>query len=300
MDDLSDAAVETAEADVARVDAPDFATVLARAQGIRAEASEAVPVREDEVVLRPFVVAAIAEAEADVATMVLHGPPGEPHVRSGRWKWVVGIGAVAIAAAAALVVMLPNGWSPQRDTSGGEASQAVSAVEAAGADAEPFETKQPAPRPVERARPERPAIPEEEVVVEPAPPPAPKHASVDAKLRQLDALAAKQLGDGQVDAADRTLEQLIEIGGRRRLVELAFGDRFTIAHRRGDARRQVALWQAYLRRFPHGRLADDARAGICRHAPEKRRDACWREYLRDFPGGAYSDLARREAGPGAP
>ena len=84
------------------------------------------------------------------------------------------------------------------------------------------------------------------------------------------------------------------------MVELAFGDRFTIAHRNGDASKQVVLWQAYLRRFPKGRLADDARAGLCRHAAQSRRDRCWSEYLRDFPGGAYAEQARREAGSHAP
>ena len=95
----------------------------------------------------------------------------------------------------------------------------------------------------------------------------------------------------------------VQLAGNLRrggLVELAFGDRFTIAHRRGNAKQQVSLWKSYLRRFPTGRLADDARAGLCRHAPPPRRAGCWREYLRDFPGGAYSEQARREAGPGAP
>ncbi len=302
MDDLADAAVENAEADVAGVEAPDFAAVLARAQSIRAEAAAADPTTrlDDEVVLRPFVVAAIAQAEADVAVMMLHGPPEEPARPSGWWKWIVGLGAVVAVAAAAVLATVPLGWSVEAHDVDAEGSQAVSAVEAAGREVEPFQTKQPpppSPRKVDRA-----PAPEEEVVLEPTPKPepAPAPASIDERLRKLDALAAKQLGEGQTEAADRTLAQIIEIGGKRRLVELAFGDRFTIAHRRGDSKRQVALWQAYLRPVPKGKLADDARAGLCRHAVQKRRAGCWREYLRDFPRGAYSELARREAGSDAP
>jgi hypothetical protein len=300
MDDLSDAAVETAESDVDRVQAPDFAAVLARAQGIRAELGP-LPRVEDDVVLKPFVIAAIAQAEGDIAVMMLHGPPEEPARRSSRWRWAVGIGATMLAAAVALFVMLPDGWRMQARDESADGSQAVSAVEAEGTEAEPFHTKEPPPPKKKIARPEpapAPApAPEEEIAPEP---PKPTMESIDAKVKRLDALAAEQLGDGKTDAADRTLQELIEIGGRRRLVELAFGDRFTIAHRNGDASKQVALWRAYLRRFPKGRLADDARAGLCRHAAQNRRDVCWTDYLRDFPGGAYAEQARREAGSHVP
>ena len=297
MDDLSDAAVETAESDVERVQAPDFAAVLARAQDLRAEV-EPPPRLDDEAVLEPFVIAAIARAEGDVAVMMLHGPPEEPARRSSRWRWVGGLGGIMLAAAVAAFVMLPDGWRMQARDESADGSQAVSAVEAAGAEAEPFHTKEPPPpKKIARPEPERP-VPEEEVAIVAPEKPAP--ISIDDEVKRLDALAAQQLGDGRIDAADRTLQQLIEVGGRRRLVELAFGDRFTIAHRKGDANKQVVLWQAYLRRFPKGRLADDARAGLCRHAPQNRRDRCWSDYLRDFPGGAYAEQARREAGSHAP
>ena len=94
-------------------------------------------------------------------------------------------------------------------------------------------------------------------------------------------------------SADELFARLIAIGGRHPLVELAFGDRFTIAHQRGIIGQQTKLWRAYLGKFPHGRFADDARAGLCRHAAAKDEASCWTDYLADFPKGAYRGLAAR-------
>ena len=42
----------------------------------------------------------------------------------------------------------------------------------------------------------------------------------------------------------------------------AYADLFTLAHQARDDKAQRKWWRAYLRRFPHGRFADDSRAGF--------------------------------------
>jgi outer membrane biosynthesis protein TonB len=273
-------------------------------------------------VLQPFVTAARAAAEADVAAAA--PPPARRTERRRsvvRWRPLVPFVAALLVAAVVLLVIAPD-RRPEAPAQQPSPSQAASSLDDARPAAQ-FETRQPSP-PRTRTPSPLPVRPEDEVIEiepEPAPearPPSRPKPTPESKpppaveeqaepladrLARLDALAQKQLGDGKVDAADRTLAELIKLGGKRRLVELAYGDRFTLAHRRGDTAKQVSLWSAYLRRFPSGRLADDARAGLCRHTARGRRDGCWRAYLRDFPRGAYSEQAHRElaaGGPGTP
>jgi hypothetical protein len=113
------------------------------------------------------------------------------------------------------------------------------------------------------------------------------------RLRDLDGQAQRLLASGRLDAADRTLAELVAVGGDDRLVEAAFGDRFAIAHREGAQARQRRLWAAYLQRFPRGRFADDARAGLCRAAADGASQQCWSAYARDFPRGTYRERAER-------
>ena len=134
--------------------------------------------------------------------------------------------------------------------------------------------------------------------------PVPDEARPDAKTRardssrrgrsiaKLDAQARSALADGNLSEADVALARVIQRGGKSRLAEAAFGDRFAIAHRIHGVAAQRKLWRDYLKRFPRGRFADDARAGLCRRAPESAAE-CWRQYLDDFGTGAYRDQAKR-------
>ena len=84
-------------------------------------------------------------------------------------------------------------------------------------------------------------------------------------------------------------EAALDTNRASRAAEAAYGDLFALERRLGgDA---VTLWRAYLRQFPRGRYADDARAGVCRREPAADRGQCWTEYLAAHPDGAH----RREA-----
>lgn len=323
LDELSDAAVVDAETDDNALRPPPFAGVVARAYRLDPAAVTPTDVHAastlppgaptpaaagegptDEAWLRRFVVASQREAEADIVGRIQRGPPPLRVPSRFPWRWAVVGGAIAAAALVVLAVLRPGGLGLRRGSEQEPPSQAASSVErsADSGQAElraPVRRRSPAPAP-EPPVPEAEDEAEAETSDEPeVPPPAPEReperSGLAERLQQLDAQAQQQLARGDLAGADRTLERLIRVGGRHRLVELAYGDRFTIAHRRRDSGRQVSLWRAYLRRFPGGRLADDARAGLCRHADADRRPSCWRDYLRDFPRGAYSSLARREA-----
>lgn len=115
------------------------------------------------------------------------------------------------------------------------------------------------------------------------------------KLAALDADAHAAWKSGDFAQAEVKFEALIELAGATRLADLAYGDLFTLARRRGDATREVALWKRYLARFADGRFADDARAGLCRRDAATPQ-ACWSAYLIDFPKGSYRTQAQRAIG----
>ena len=101
---------------------------------------------------------------------------------------------------------------------------------------------------------------------------------------------------GRRDEAQRLFARIVARGGRSRAAEMAFADLFTLAHQQGDAGAQRRWWRAYLRRFPKGRFADDARAGLCRGEARAEQGACWAEYLEDFPHGSFREEARAAGG----
>lgn len=322
LDELSDAAVVDAENDDNATRPPPFAAVVARAYRLDpttftpadidaapsppADAvvpAAAPPSTTDEAWLRRFVVAAQREAEANIAYRMAQPLPAPRGPSRHAWRWVVASSVLIAAAAAVLLAMRLSGFGLLRDTDDRSPSQAAATVEHSTSSAE-AEIKAPSRHRsrTERPEPQAPVPPKEPETTDgetvdppPAREPALERRPGAERLRELDEQAQQQLARGDLGGADRTLERLIQLGGRHRLVELAYGDRFTIAHRRRDTRRQVALWRGYLRRFPRGKLADDARAGLCRHTTEDRQPGCWRRYLRDFPRGAYSSVARRES-----
>lgn len=117
-------------------------------------------------------------------------------------------------------------------------------------------------------------------------------------LAALDARAQAAWQRGELVEAERLLLLVIERGGRSSRAELAYGDIFMIAHQRGRADRERRYWRAYLKTFPRGRFADDARAGLCRAQSGELARACWRRYLESEPRGSHRGEAEAAIGDG--
>lgn len=290
--------------------------------GIEPGASRGVDVDR---VLDTLVGAAREQAEIDLAAGS-ERPPLRLASRSGRSIRVAVAASAVLVAAAAVVLALGGieiGALAQRTSGPDTKSQSAAQFDPDEALHPVQETGEPDAAPRHRSvrksgtatdfrppEPSEPAIPDEPAPLEPPAalePPAPAlpetttpaHSApphrVDAqeRSRRLDAKAQRQLAAGDPEAAAATLREIVRHGGSTSLAQLAYGDLFTLAHQRGDARAQRALWRSYLRKFPRGRFADDARAGLCRHAPASERASCWAAYLEDFPRGAYRDQAAR-------
>ena len=159
-----------------------------------------------------------------------------------------------------------------------------------------------------------PAVPES-TALEPAPEPAveaevaqtapaaPKKAPAERRagkraaprmsLAELDAAAREAWRAGDRDEAKRLFTRVVSRGGTGQLAQMAYGDLMALARQQGARGTEASLWRAYLRRFPKGVFADDARAGLCRRAPDDAGAACWDRYLDDFPSGSHAKAARR-------
>jgi hypothetical protein len=158
--------------------------------------------------------------------------------------------------------------------------------------------------PVERVATERVAtervaterVPTERVPTERAP----EGPSLEQRVAALDDEAQRRWAAGELEAAEEAFRAIIKLAGKGRHADLAYGDLFTLTHQRHDDAAELALWREYLRRFPTGRFADDARAGVCRRGPQDERVACWQAYLADFPTGLHRHSAERALEPDAP
>lgn len=339
LDDFLDAAAE--EADGEAVDRPSFGAVLERARRLDPGlvpalpplgTSSAAPLEPAVLAaaLAPFVAAARAEAELDVARLESHAPPGLPRVGSPRvTRWIAVAGTLVAAAAILLLWGLFDAERMLQADASRDDHQAMDRVDAerrvleaeTGGDALGAPLRKPRrARPGEASRVESPALPDEPAPLEPIEPPsqipdepaplepetvpnetppaaprggaAPADRSRDA-LRRLDRTAAERLTAGDAAGAEQAYRALVRRGGRSSLAELAYGDLFTLVHRRGDPQAQRVLWSEYLRKFPRGRFADDAQAGLCRQTKGERARECWARYLDQFPTGAYHRQAER-------
>ncbi|HET6584903.1 MAG TPA: hypothetical protein VFG69_15710 [Nannocystaceae bacterium] len=294
-----------------------------------------VPMSEEEAAeLDEFVEAARAEAEADVDAWHRNGLPAWRRPAPARVRRaVVALGVLGLAAGLVLAIGWLQSWSASVRARERDGDQALAGVETRGevheatrlADVEP--DKAP-PRRRPRARDEGPApapesafvVPDELAPLEPpvspaaplvAPPavpgrvagtvPSPEPQRSPRPPRsassRIEAKAQAAIKTGELGEADRLYRDLIHRGGRSATVELAYADRFTIARQQGGVAKRVALWREYLRKFPRGRFADDARAGLCRVAAASDKPRCWAAYVDDFPAGAYRAHAERWSSP---
>jgi len=302
------------------------AEALARADRSAASARNVRGVGDDDTsehdarIIAPFVAQARDDAELDIAVRERDGVP--PMQRASRVRaWTLLGGVMAAAAATILALGLVEGWRATRVAEDAPRTQSLAGAdtsadvhEATQNDAPPAE---PASVPRRTAKPEAPAdasadasaiVPAELPVPEPelfagaalersSVPPVAGPRSTASKiprdsLRQLDARAQAALAAGDRELADRLYTQIIARGQKHPLVELAYGERFSLARPHG-ATAQRTLWRAYLQSFPAGRFADDAEAGLCRTAAAHDKPRCWSAYVAQFPSGAYRDHADR-------
>lgn len=109
--------------------------------------------------------------------------------------------------------------------------------------------------------------------------------TLDERIATLDERAQKRWADGDLSGANKDFETIVRIGGKRRAVELAFGDLFSVARQRKMD--PSPYWRRYLQRFPKGRYAEDAKVGLCKKAKGTAADRCWNEYSSAFPDGSH-------------
>jgi hypothetical protein len=303
------AAAASTDRDISRyAPVPDLADVLARA---RAMDPAAVPadwddLARDDVGVVPlarkralqhdvpdpmvgvFAAALRGQVEQGLHERQLAAIPEAPQLP--RRRRVAVVAAVALMAAALVAwfagpqLLAQLAPAPRQDDS---AAQTVVPDE----DVEPWSRREPRPvvprAPVVAPTPEvTPEVVPEVVVPEPI-----RRPTADLDAIEREALTAWRAGD--LAEAERLLLRIAK-SGRSGRAELAYGDLFSIARQRRGTAGQVAMWRAYLERFPRGRFADDARGGVCRRADDAAvARTCWADYLRRHPGGAHVAEAKR-------
>lgn len=252
----------------------------------------------------------IASARAELGAVADEAERAGPGLvpaarRDHRRTWIAGVAAVA---AAVLLVALST-WSLRESWfetpraagySGANQTSREDATERA-VEIEPPPTK---PRLIPSVLEVAPPDPEPAVPETPAPldagEPKPTPQAIEARLGQLDREARDAWKRGDLGAAQSGFEAVVKSGGRRMIADLAFGDLFELARQRKDITGESALWRRYVRRFPNGRYADEARAGLCRRESGDAAKRCWSAYLADRPHGTYRDQAARAIGESPP
>ncbi|MCB9565858.1 MAG: hypothetical protein H6710_01300 [Myxococcales bacterium] len=290
---------------------------------------------DDEDELASLIAEARHEVDADVAARRLLPLPAAPlapvaEPRGSRVRWLGAL--VAVAAALALVWGLQPFLA--RQLAGGErtGSQAQwsepapgSASQASARDDEPAAAPRRRPARASGVREDMPeeTMPEEQVDLDAQDEPAaPAEADIEAEaevaadddeastggatasrrasdpaaaLRRLEAEAEARWRAGDLAGAESRLRRIIRSADDPQRADLAYGDLFTVTRQLHGRAREAAVWEEYLRRFPRGRYADDARAGLCRRADDADASECWRRYLEAFPRGTHRAEAERSS-----
>ena len=284
----------------------DLADVIARARAID---PDAVPeglhaVDEDDEdqpeqldpMLPSFAAALRDTVEGDVRERAMQ-PAAPPKFEQPRSSRRLAVALIAVAAAVVGAVSLAQlQQSPAiLEAERGPGSLAAKSVEQVLRDDQWTRGVSP-PTPQMRTRPEPapPPQPEEEVVPEESEPVAQEPPKPTASLDQLEREAAEAWRAGQLGLAESKLRKIIARAGRGPKAELAYGDLFAITKQRGGSVQQSSAWKQYLARFPQGRFADDARAGLCMRTSNEAASRCWSDYLKQHPKGTHAARARRE------
>ncbi len=298
-----------AEIEAEGVGRRDLADVLARARAIDADAVPpgltALGDDGDEAELADAELAVFADAlrhevEGDVEDRAMHPatpPVEEAPARRRAWA-ILGVLAAAVVAVVAVDALRPD--VAQLDAEATPGSMASKTVDALAEDdawtkaAEESKRPEVAPKPRSGPRPE--AVPEAaptlEIEAEPESRPAPR-AKRRPTLDELERDAMAAWKAGELARAESLLRVIIGRAGRGTKAELAYGDLFSLAKQRGGATQQTKVWRQYLEKFPNGRHADDARAGLCMRASGEAASKCWAKYLDKHPRGAHASRARR-------
>jgi len=278
----------------------DLAAVLERArelsasvpedETIEAEGEEQTPAAIAEA-LTPFVLAYRGQLNARVGDVAMPPRPGGHSQTPMRVTlWIAG-GALAAAMLLVWVVGELRG-SDRAVAQDGPGVQAVDAVRESNAGGSAKTRVEPVVKRPRKVAPKREVVPieepiaevpeEPEAVVEPDPEPK---QTLGERIDELDARARRKWRAGDRESAERIFRKIIAIGGRRRAVQVAYGDLFALVRQQGND--PSSLWRAYLKRFPKGRFAADAKAGLCRRASGQARNDCWAEYRERFPDGNH-------------
>lgn len=288
---------------------------------------------DDAAALAPFTDALRDRIEAGVTARRDAPIPPAPRPRRRSWLLVTAAAAALVAAAAILILVGPAGML--RGSSGPRGVEANSERTSDAADEvspvpreeersaivmdsrdrvqEPADPATPTPQDTAPAEAQDPALAvvEEAAPSEPrarvkprrgAPPPPAGDAPVSAPSGpSLEDQAQAMWQRGELAAAEQLYREIIRIAGSSARAELAYGDLFALTRQIRGAEGQAAAWRGYLKAFPDGRFADDARAGLCQRSAPDERAACWAEYLERHPAGAQRRQAEAalsdEAGP---
>jgi hypothetical protein len=325
--ELLDDVVRAVDEDlVADPGCPDFAAVLARAHELDpqrvpaeqvAEVAQWAPVvsiqqghrrrrTRDDVELLAVIEGVRSHVEEDVAQRL--GTPPLPRATQPSPPRARRVWALVLAAAAALLVVGAGVLQAGRGRlEPDEPARHEAALIGPAPSSEPSSTAMPAPRSPEIVpEPSPEVVPEPSLVSEPSlvPNATPTDAAATTprarspkrpqpSLEELDTAAHAAWRAGDLPEAERLFRLLAKRAGKDRLGDLAYGDLFTLARQTESPAKEATLWREYLRRFPRGRFADDARAGLCRRDSGPAQAQCWQRYLDDMPDGAHRAQAQR-------